>query len=221
MRILLVEDNHDLADGISRALSRQGYTVDHLDNGDSADSVIRSEPWDLLLLDLNLPGRSGFELLQRLRAREQAQPVLILTARDQVGDRVRGLDLGADDYLGKPFDLNELEARVRALLRRSQAHPNPVLSNGPLAFDTVERSVALNGSPLELPRRELAVLEMLLNKKGKVVNKEQMIAKLFGFEDEAGPNALETYVSRLRKKLKPAGITIHTVRGLGYLMDAL
>lgn len=219
MRILLVEDDPDLVDALLRTLRRHDYAVDQVADGWMADSVLRTEDYDLVVLDLYLPGLDGLEVLKRLRGRGCRVPVLVLTARGEVQDRVTGLDLGADDYLAKPFALSELEARLRALLRRSQGQANPVLVYGPLTFDTVARRLSVNGESLDLPRRELCLLEFLLAHPNRVVSKEQIADHLFGFDDETGPNAIELYVCRLRKRLEPAGINIRTIRGLGYLLE--
>ncbi len=220
MRILLVEDDVELASGLRRALARSDYAVDWVADGEQADSVLKTEDFDLVALDLTLPGLDGLVVLRRLRARSKDVPVLILTARSDVESRVKGLDLGADDYLGKPFELSELEARVRALLRRSQGRASGLLELGPLVLDSTNRQASLAGEPLNLPRRELCVLEVLKTRAGKVVSKEQIASQLFSFDDEASPNAIELYVSRLRKKLAAAEIEIQTVRGLGYVLKA-
>lgn len=220
MRILLVEDDVELASGLRRALARSDYAVDWVADGEQADSVLKTEDFDLVALDLTLPGLDGLVVLRRLRARSKDVPVLILTARSDVESRVKGLDLGADDYLGKPFELSELEARVRALLRRSQGRASGLLELGPLVLDSTNRQASLAGEPLNLPRRELCVLEVLMTRAGKVVSKEQIASQLFSFDDEASPNAIELYVSRLRKKLAAGDIEIQTVRGLGYVLKA-
>ncbi len=218
MRILLVEDDKVLADALSRALVQSAHAVDIVATGEEADHALSLGIYDLAILDIGLPGLSGLEVLRRLRARRVTLPVLMLTALDTLEDRVRGLDLGADDYLAKPFDLPELEARVRALLRRG-SNSTPFLEHGPLRFDTVGRRVFHGKRPLELSPRELAVLELLLMRAGRVVSKEQMVNHLYGFSDEVGDNAIEVNVYRLRKKLEPLGCEIRTVRGMGYLMD--
>ena len=220
MRVLLVEDNTGLADGIARALGRAGFTVDVLADGTLADGALRAGPSpDLLILDLGLPGLDGIELLRRLRARGDHVPVLVLTARGAIGDRVAGLNLGADDYLTKPFDLAELSARAHALVRRAQGTAAPELRLGPLLLDPLGRSASVDGVPLELTRRELGVLETLANRAGRVVGKDAIAEQLFSYDEEAGPNAIELYVSRLRKKLAGSGLRIRTVRGLGYLLE--
>lgn len=219
MRIFLVEDNSALADGVSRALTKVGYAVDTTADGEDADSILATQDFDLVILDLNLPGFDGLEVLKRLRARGNTAQVLILTARDGVNDRVAGLDLGADDYLTKPFELAELEARVRALLRRGAGASSPEITQGGLRFNSVARRLWVNDEATDLPRRELGVLEILLNRLGHVVSKENLADGLANFDDEISPNAIEIYVSRLRKRLKPAGLNIRTVRGLGYLLE--
>ncbi len=218
MRILLVEDDKVLADALSRTLVQSAHAVDIVASGDDADHAVALGIYDLMILDIGLPGMSGLDVLRRLRARKSTLPVLMLTALDTLEDRVRGLDLGADDYLAKPFDLPELEARVRALLRRS-TNSTPFLEHGPLRFDTVGRRVFWDKRPLELSPRELAVLEVLLMRAGRVVSKAQMVNHLYGFGDDVADNAVEVNVYRLRKKLEPLGCEIRTVRGMGYLMD--
>lgn len=219
MRILIVEDDPVLADGLTRSLRANDYAVDHAPDGMQADHVLATQSYDLVILDLGLPRIEGYEVLRRMRRRGSRVPVLVLTARDALEDRVRGLDLGADDYLTKPFDLPELEARVRALIRRGQAGGSSILTHGPLALDTAGRRATLRGAPLELSARELGVLEVLLMRSGRVVGKEQLAAQLYGWEEEVGNNAIEVYVHRLRRKLEPAGVIIRTVRGLGYLLE--
>jgi two-component system OmpR family response regulator len=218
MRILLVEDDKVLADALSRALVQSAHAVDIVSTGEEADRALALGIYDLAVLDIGLPGISGLEVLKRLRARRSTMPVLLLTALDSLQDQVRGLDLGADDYLSKPFDLPVLEARVRALLRRG-SNSTPYLEHGLLKFDTVGRRVYYDRKPLELSPRELAVLELLLMREGRVVSKEQMVNHLYGWGDEVGDNAIEVYVYRLRRKLEPLGCEIRTVRGMGYLME--
>ena len=218
MRILLVEDDKVLADALTRALVQSAHAVDAVATGEEADRALALGAYDLAILDIGLPGLSGLEVLQRLRARKSTTPVLMLTAFDTMEDQVRGLDLGADDYLSKPFDLPVLEARVRALLRRG-SNATPFLEHGLLQFDTVGRRVFHDRKPLELSPRELAVLELLLMRAGRVVSKEQLVNHLYGWGDEVGANAIEVYVYRLRRKLEPLGCEIRTVRGMGYLME--
>ncbi len=219
MRILIVEDDPLLADGISRYLKQAGYAVDWAVSGDQADDWLAREHYDLAILDLGLPRMDGTEVLRKLRRRGQTVPVLILTARDALEDRVRGLDLGADDYVVKPIALAELEARIRALSRRGQYGGNPQIAHGPLLLDTTARQAWLNGEPLDLPAREWSVLEFLLPRAGRIVGKEQILQSLCGWNDEISINAVEAYISRLRAKLEPAGVHIRTVRGLGYLLE--
>ncbi len=219
MKLLLAEDDMVLRDGLTRSLQQAGYAVDSARNGLDADHALSFQNYDLLILDLGLPKLDGFEVLRRFRAHNQATPVLILTAKDAVEDRVVGLDLGADDYLTKPFDLAELEARVRALVRRGQGAHSNLLKHGRLAFNIAGRRVHIDETPLELSARELGVLEILMLKAGQVVSKEQLAEKLCSWDEEIGPNAIEVYVHRLRKKLEPADIEIRTIRGLGYLLE--
>ena len=219
MRIFLVEDDPLLADGLTRSLRQADFVVDCIHDGEQADHVLAAESYDVVILDLGLPKLDGFEVLKRLRRRGATVPVLVLTARDALADRVKGLDLGADDYLTKPFDLPELEARVRALIRRGQSGGSLLLTHGPLALDIGGRRATLDGVPLELSARELGVLEVLMLRIGRVVNKEQLAEQLYGWDDEVGANAIEVYVHRLRKKLEPGHVRIRTIRGLGYLLE--
>ena len=220
MRLLLVEDNATLADAVSRSLSKLDYAVDVLNEGDSADEVLASQTYDLIILDLTLPKMDGLEVLRNLRRRGSDCPVLILTARTEVQQRVAGLDLGADDYLTKPFALEELEARVRAMLRRRSGEArSAVMSHGVLSFDTQSRSCWIEGRDIDLTPRERSLLEVLLRRVGKVVSKEQIAESIFSFDDEASLSSIEIYVHRLRKKLSHPNVTIRTVRGLGYLLD--
>ena len=218
MRILLVEDDQLLADALCRALVQSAHAVDVATTGEQADNALALQSYDLVILDIGLPGLSGLDVLRRLRNRKSQVPVLMLTALDTLADRVRGLDLGADDYLAKPFDLPELEARVRALLRRG-TQSTLFLQHGRLRLDTVGRRVFHDERPVELSARELAVLELLLMRAGRVVSKEHIVNHLYGWGDEVGANAIEVYVYRIRKKLEPLGCEIRTVRGMGYLME--
>jgi two-component system OmpR family response regulator len=219
VRILLVEDDEMLADALSRALVQSAHAVDAAATGEQADTALATQAYDLVILDIGLPDLSGLDVLRRLRNRRSNVPVLLLTAQDTLADRVRGLDLGADDYLSQPFDLPELEARVRALLRRGANTSTPSLQHGRLRFDTVGRRVFHDDQPVELSVRELAVLELLLIREGRVVSKEQIVNHLYGWGDEVGANAIEVYVYRIRRKLEPLGCEIRTVRGMGYLME--
>lgn len=219
MRILLIEDDLLLADGLARALRHSGYVVDTADNGTTADAWLGKEAYDLAILDLGLPGLDGTEVLQRLRARRQRTPVLVLSARMAVEERVRLLDLGADDYVVKPVALNELEARVRALIRRGQGEPDPHIVLGRLKLDTIGKRAWVDGTALDLNAREWAALEFLVSRVNRIVSKEQLTQALYSWDDEITPNAIEKFVSRLRVKLEPAGIGIRTVRGLGYYLE--
>ncbi|WP_163557395.1 response regulator transcription factor [Halomonas sp. NO4] len=220
MNLLLVEDDRLLAETLVDALTLTGYAVTHLPEGDTARArlTVSEHGHDLVLLDLNLPGASGLEVLETLREHDRDTPVLILTARGAVQDRVRGLDLGADDYLAKPFALDELEARVRALLRRrgrSQA-----LQVGPLAFDGLAQRFTLDGETLALPPREQRLLACLMHHAGEPVDKARLADEAFQGEP-MGANAIEVYVHRLRKRLADSGVALRTVRGLGYLLEGV
>ncbi|HKQ29455.1 MAG TPA: response regulator transcription factor [Burkholderiales bacterium] len=219
MRILVAEDDAILADGVMHTLRHSGYAVDWVKNGAEADSALVTDRFDLLILDLGLPKKSGLDVLKRLRSSDSRLPVLILTALDAVSDRVRGLDTGADDYLAKPFDLAELEARVRALTRRGMAGSPTLLQHGALSYDQVGRVASLNGEPLELSARELSLLEVFLRRAGRLVSKDQLVSHLCEWGEEVSPNAIEVYVHRLRRKLEPGGVRIVTVRGLGYSLE--
>jgi two-component system, OmpR family, response regulator len=219
MRILIVEDDSVLSAALTRALSQASYSVDCVDNGEDALRALNTDTYALVLLDIALPKVDGLTVLRRLRERKSRIPVLMLTARDTLDDRVLGLDLGADDYMTKPFDLPEFEARVRALIRRGQFDAGKSLTHGGLRFDLEAHRLFYNDQPVELSVRELAVLELLLSRQGQVVTKEQMVDRLFGWGDDGGSNAIEVYVHRVRKKLEPFNINIRTVRGMGYLLE--
>ncbi len=219
MRILVAEDDAILADGVIRSLRQSGYAVDWVKNGLEADTALDANQFDLLILDLGLPRKSGLEVLRRLRSRDSRVPVLILTALDGVNDRVRGLDAGADDYLAKPFELAELEARVRALTRRGMAGAPTLLKHGSLSYDQVGRVARLGGEPLDLSAREVSLLEIFLQRAGRLVSKDQLVSHLCEWGEEVSANAIEVYVHRLRKKLEPGGVRIVTVRGLGYSLE--
>ena len=208
-----------LAGAVARALRQSAHAVDASANGDEADQFLAANQYDLVLLDVGLPKRDGFEVLRRLRQRRNTVPVLMLTVRDSPEDLVMGLDLGADDYLTKPFNLSELEARVRALIRRSHANASSDLVHGPLRLDMAGRRLYCDGQPLELAARELAVIELLLLKEGRVVTKQQITEHLYGWEEMSTSNAVEVFIYRLRRKLAPSGVDIRTVRGMGYLIE--
>lgn len=206
-----------MAEWLAKALRQGGHAVDVMGRGDHADHALLTQPYDLVILDLSLPGMDGLEVLKRLRTRGGDLPVLILTARGSTDERVIGLNLGADDYLVKPFELSELEARIKALLRRGQGR-SPVVRVGRLAFDSSSRLAAIDDRPLSLTPRELAVLEALLARLGRPVARELLFEKVFDMDTDARPEAIESYVSRLRKKLEGSGAGITTLRGLGYLL---
>lgn len=215
MRILIAEDDIQLAEGLTRSLRESGYAVDCVNSGAEADSATAAFEFDLLILDLTLPKMSGLEVLRRLRSRDREMPVLILTAQNGVEDRVRGLDRGADDYLAKPFALEELKARVRALARRISSTPT-LLRHGGLSYDPVGKVARINGEVVDLSARESTLLEMLVQRAGRWVSKGQLLDHLCEWGEEVSTNAIEVYVHRLRKKLRAAGVEIVTVRGLGY-----
>ena len=219
MRILLVEDDVMLAETVMRALTQSAHAVDMARTGNEADQALMSGDYDLVLLDVGLPQINGFEVLRRLRARRSTVPVLMLTVNDTPEDLVTGLDLGADDYLTKPFRLSELEARVRALIRRSHATASSDLVHVRLRLDMAARRLFLDEQPVELSVRELAVIELLLLREGKVVTKQQIVDHLYGWEDVSTSNAVEVFIHRLRRKLENSGLNIATVRGMGYLVE--
>lgn len=221
MRILVVEDVADVGEAIVASLERIGHTVDWERNGGEADALLRAQVYDLVVLDVMLPDMDGFAILKALRQRRKATPVLVLTARSQVEDRVSALDLGADDYLVKPFDFRELEARVRALLRRKTGSATNMIEVGGITLDQAGRAATLHGQPLDLTRRELTLLEILAARPGRVFGKDELMDQLFGFEDEPSENAIEQYIARLRRKIAGASAEIRTLRGLGYQMVAL
>ena len=228
MRLLLVEDDIMVASGIKLGLADAGYAVDWVGSGERAEEVLQHETFDVAVVDIGLPGIDGLELTRRMRRPEMASrdmPVLILTARDALHDRVQGLDLGADDYMVKPFELPELLARLRALLRRSQAANSAVLSFGPLELDTANRWVRIRQEgdgamlPIELGPREWTVLEYLLVHAPKPASKDKLLQALTGWDKEITPNAVEVYVSRLRSKLEPHGVALRSIRGFGYRLE--
>jgi two-component system OmpR family response regulator len=219
VRILIAEDDAILAGGLRCILQKSGYAVDWVKNGAEADAALASNEFDLLILDISLPKLSGLEVLKRLRARNSRLPVLLLTALDSIEDRVRGLDAGADDYLVKPFQLAELEARARALTRRGMSGAPTLIKHGRLSFDQVGRVAELDGERLELSARELSLLELFLHRQGRLVHKDLLVDHLCEWGEEVSTNAIEVYVHRLRKKLEPGGVKILTVRGVGYCLE--
>jgi two-component system OmpR family response regulator len=226
MRLLLVEDDVMVASGIKLGLTGAGYAVDWVGTAERAEEVLRTEPFDAAIIDIGLPQMDGLELTRRLRKPEMASqktPVLILTARDALQDRVQGLDLGADDYMIKPFELPELLARLRALLRRSQAATSAVLSFGPLELDTANRQASVvkhaQRIALELGPREWTVMEYLLMHAPKPASKEKLLQALTGWDKEITPNAVEVYISRLRGKIEPHGVALRSIRGFGYRLE--
>jgi len=220
MRLLLIEDDFVLQDGLLRAFENSGYAVDIVHDGEQADMLLTNELYDVIILDLGLPKLDGFEVLNRLRLRGLKSPVLILTAFDSVESRVKGLDLGADDYLIKPFQLCELEARIRALIRRGVAGSNAVISVGQLLLDTDNRQCTVRGEPLLLTHGEFMMLELLMLKANKVVSKTKITEHLCNLNDLLSDNAIEANISRLRKKLLNVNVEIKTVRGMGYILPS-
>jgi len=218
MRILVVEDNTELAQWLARTLRKEQYTVDCIDNGADADFALRSEKYNLVILDLALPRMDGKEVLRRLRARHDATPVLVLTANNTVQSRVSELDEGADDYMAKPFEIEELEARIRVLLRRSSGQTGPQIGCGNLNYNTNTREFQISGQALALTPRERAVLELLVRKAGTSVPKQELAQSLFSLDEDVSTDAIEIYVHRLRKKLEHSSAKIMTLRGLRYLL---
>ena len=219
MRILLAEDEHALGEWLSKALARSGFQVDWVDDGHIAECSLRTHDYDALVLDLGLPGRSGHQILAALRARDSRLPVLILTARDSLGERVSTLHEGADDFLAKPFALQELEARLTALIRRSRGSDHPRLACGPLAYDTAARRFTLRNEPLALSPREHALLRALIQRSGEPMSKQQLIERVFADDEDVQPELVEVMVYRLRKRLESMGVRIVTYRGMGYALE--
>lgn len=219
MRILVVEDNATLANGLAAVLKGSGYAVDIVGDGASAIAVLATERFDLVVLDLNLPEHDGLEVLRVMRSRQNDASVLILSARGESDDRVKGLNLGADDYMAKPFDVGELEARVRALLRRQAGQKSATVSFGDVSLDLNSRTFSAAGVAIDIPAREISLLETLFMRAGKVVAKQSIIESLAGFDEDLSANAIEQYVSRLRKRLAPHGLTVRTARGIGYYLE--
>jgi DNA-binding response OmpR family regulator len=221
MRILLIEDDTMLAGSICEGLEKGGFTVDHLNAAEPAESVLGMTHYDLAIIDIGLPGMSGLDLLRRMRHREIQLPVLILTARDGLDDRITGLDLGADDYMVKPFHLPELLARMRALIRRSRSSTSSELSAGAVRLDLARRIATAQDEVLDLTGREWEILQQLMLASPNVVGKQQMAESLSEWENEISANAVEIYISRLRQKLQGCGVEIRTIRGIGYRLDEL
>jgi DNA-binding response OmpR family regulator len=219
LRLLIVEDNRALAENLAKVFREKGFGVDAVHMGEDAQLALHTQPYDLVILDLGLPDMDGLDVLRGLRRTRSRVPVLVLTARDALHNRVEGLNLGADDYVVKPFALEELEARAGALIRRGVGGASAVLQHGRLSLDTGARTAFVDGVALDLPRRELCLLELLLLRAGQVVEKGTLHEKLFSFDEDAGVNAIEIYVHRLRKRLEPAGVRVRTIRGLGYLLE--
>jgi two-component system, OmpR family, response regulator TctD len=221
MRILVVEDAEDLADAVVRRLRKLGYGVDHAADGEAAAELLAQESYQLVLLDIMLPGIDGQDLLRSLRRRRDATPVLVMTARSQVDVKIDLLDLGADDFIVKPFDLGEMEARVRALLRRAHGMAASCARFGNLTFDAAAKKALIDDRPVELSGREFRLLELFLSRPGAVMSKEDLMDRLFSLDQPTAVNAIELYVSRLRRKLEGADLEIRTVRGLGYVAEII
>ncbi|MEM6460554.1 MAG: response regulator transcription factor [Pseudomonadota bacterium] len=219
MRILIVEDNRKLADGLRQLLANSGYAVDWVGDGDSALSAVSALDYELVVLDLGLPEMDGLEVLRHMRAQRIAIPVLVLTARDELEDRIKGLDLGADDYLTKPFEWEELSARVRALIRRARAIRSSLVETGPIACDLKTGQVFAGDVPIDIPARETHVLRALMLANGRILSKSQLIESLSSFDDSISDNALEQSISRLRRRLSDHGVSIKAARGLGYFLQ--
>ncbi len=218
MRLLIVEDNRGLSEELARLLRRDAFAVDVIADAETVLHGVDTDLYDLMIIDLGLPGMGGLDLIARLRDQGCPAPILILTARDAVPSRVAGLDAGADDYVTKPFEIEELEARIRALLRRRASAPVKTMEFGPLVFDLTARQFALSGAPLALSPREHAVLETLMRRAGVTVSKEALIDSAYGFDGEVSPAAIEVVVHRLRRKLEGAAVAIATLRGFGYIL---
>ena len=216
MKIFIVEDDKVLADGLMASMMQAGHAADWTNNGEEADIVLCGQVYDLVILDLGLPSMDGLQILQRLRKRGSRTPVLILTARDALDDRIGGLDSGADDYITKPFSLGEVEARVRALLRRGQCGGANEICLGSLSVDTVGKKATVGGRALDLSARELCILEVLIRNIGHVVSKGQILEKMYGWDEDVSENAIEVFIHRLRKKMDGADVSIRNIRGLGY-----
>ena len=219
MHIVIVEDNKGVANGIAYVLRDEGHAVDLIFDGAEADQFLRDDSADVVVLDVNLPNLSGIDVLKRMRARKDLRPVLMLTARTAIGDKIEGLDAGADDYLAKPFDMAELIARLRALMRRVGATPVKSHTIGPLSFDLTARQVIGPDGSIDLPRREMAIFEALLMAQCRMLSKQALLDKAYGTGAEVEEQVVEVYISRLRKRLRPFDIEIKVQRGLGYTMQ--
>lgn len=220
MRVLLAEDEHTLGTWLCKALEHAGIQVDWVDDGALAERALRTDDHDALILDLGLPGLDGYGVLNRLRARDERLPILILTARDSLDERVRALHAGADDFLAKPFALAELEARLHALVRRARGMEHPRMACGPLVFDALKKQFTLAGEALALSPREQAVLRVLIQRSGEPLSKQQILERVFSDDEDVHPEAVEVFVHRLRKRLEHSGVRIVTLRGLGYALEA-
>lgn len=219
MRVLLVEDDAMVGESVRKGLRQEGFAVDWVEDGRAAELALDTGVYDLMLLDLGLPKKGGMEVLTGLRQKKSALPVMLITARDAVADRVKGLDAGADDYLVKPFDLDELAARLRALARRRAGNAQSLLTHGPLSLNPATHEAALDGKPLTLSAREFALLQALIERPGAVLSRAQLEEKLYGWSEEVGSNTVEVYIHGLRKKL--GSEFIKTVRGVGYTVPRL
>jgi two-component system OmpR family response regulator len=220
MRVLIVEDDRLLANGLTETLRRAGYVADAVGSAEAADAALKVTEVDLIVLDIGLPGLDGFSWLRKLRGRGGQQSVLVLTARDALADRVLGLNVGADDYLAKPFATEELVARVSALARRGRAIKSRVIEHGALVLDLERKRAVVEGKALDLSQREYAILEYLFSNLGAIVGKDKIAGAVASWDEHISPNAIEVHMSRLRAKLEPAGVAIRTIRGLGYLVEA-
>jgi two-component system OmpR family response regulator len=218
MRIVVVEDNVSVAKGIRYNLQDAGHGVDVIHDGDEAEQFLRDDGADIVVLDINLPGKSGLDVLRAMRGRGDARPVLLLSARAELGDKIAGLDAGADDYLSKPFEMQEFSARIRALSRRVTDSPKSGRVIGTLRFDQSARMISATSGALDIPRREIALFERLLLAEGRLVSKQALLDSLYGTGADVDEPVVEVYVSRLRKRLAPHGVQITVKRGLGYMM---
>jgi len=219
MKILLIEDDEVLADGLTHTLSNSGYCVTGATKGAYAEHLLKAQGFDLIILDLGLPDMDGLQLLRRLRSQKLSLPIMILTARDDMNDRIEGISQGADDYMTKPFELRELEARLQALVRRCYGGFDHIIEVGSLQLDTGNHQIIANGILLELSARELAVLEVLMMQKGRVISKDKIAQHLSLHGDALADNAIEVYIHRIRKRIEPYQMGIRTLRGLGYLLE--